>query len=46
MKVKYAVQVLSQLVANALLTMFELKIPKFENSATVIFLKMFDSILT
>jgi hypothetical protein len=31
MKVKYAVQVLSQSVANALLTMFELKIPKFEN---------------
>jgi hypothetical protein len=45
MKVKYAVQVLSQSVANALLTMYELKIPKFENvHATVDYLKMFDSI--
>jgi len=45
MKVKYAVQVLSQSVANALLTMSELKIPNFENvHATVDYLKMFDCI--
>ena len=45
MKVKYAVQVLSQSVANALLTMSELKNDKFENvDATVEYLKTFDSI--
>ena len=45
MKVKYAVQVLSQSVANALLTMSELKQEKFENvEATVEYLTTFDSI--
>jgi hypothetical protein len=45
MKVKLAVQVLSQSVANALLTMSEMKIPKFENvHATVEYLQMFDSL--
>jgi hypothetical protein len=45
MKVKLAVQVLSQSVANALLTMCELKIPNFENvHATVEYLKLFDSL--
>ena len=44
MKVKYAVQVLSQSVANALLTMSELKQEKFENvEATVEYLTTFDS---
>ena len=45
MKVKYAVQVLSQSVANALLTMSELKHEKFQNiDATVEYLKTFDSV--
>ena len=45
MKVKYAVQVLSQSVANALLTMSELKQEKFENvEAPVEYLTTFDSI--
>ena len=45
MKVKYAVQVLSQSVANALLTMSELKHEKFVDvNATVQYLKTFDSI--
>ena len=45
MKVKYAVQVLSQSVANALLTMSELKQERFENvEATVEYLTTFDSI--
>jgi hypothetical protein len=45
MKVKLAVQVLSQSVANALLTMCELKIPTFANvHATVEYLKLFDSL--
>jgi len=45
MKVRYAVQVLSQSVANALLTMSELKIKNFEDvNATVKYLKMFDSV--
>ena len=45
MKVKYAVQVLSQSVANALLTMSELKQEKIENvEATVEYLTTFDSI--
>jgi elongation factor P--beta-lysine ligase len=45
MKVKYAVQVLSKSVANALQTMFDLKVPKFENvHATVEFLNMFDTV--
>ena len=45
MKVKYAVQVLSQSVANALLTMCDLKNPKFVNvHATVEYLKTFDCI--
>lgn len=44
MKVKYAVQVISRSVANALLTMSELKIPEFQNvHATVEYLNMFDS---
>jgi hypothetical protein len=44
MKVKYAVQLLSQSVANALLTMKELKITNFEDvQATVDYVKMFDS---
>ncbi len=45
MKVKFAVQVLSQSVANALLTMFDLKIEQFDNiHATVEYLQMFDSL--
>ncbi len=45
MKVIYATQVISQSVANSLQTMFELKMPKFENvHATVDYLKMFDCI--
>jgi len=45
MKVKYAVQVLSQSVANALLTMSDLKHPEFSNvQPTVDFLKIFDVI--
>lgn len=45
MKVKYAVQVLSQSVANALLAMSELKHPDFVNvGATVQYLKTFDRI--
>ena len=45
MKVKYAVQVISQSVANALLTMYELKVPNFENvHPTVDYLKLFDEI--
>lgn len=45
MKVKLAVQVLSQSVANALLTMSELKIPQFDDvHATVEYLKMFDAL--
>ena len=45
MKVKYAVQVLSQSVANALLAMSELKHPDFVNvQATVDYLKKFDRI--
>ena len=45
MKVKYAVQVLSQSVASALLTMCELKHPDFVNvDATVHYLKTFDRI--
>lgn len=45
MKVKYAVQVLSQSVANALLTLSDLKHPKFVNvQPTVDYLKTFDSI--
>ena len=45
MKVKFAVQVLSQSVANALLTMYEMKVQNFENvHATVDFLKNFDEI--
>ena len=42
MKVKYAVQVLSQSVANALMTMCELKHPDFTNvEPTVKYLKIF-----
>ena len=45
MKVKYAVQVLSQSVANALLTMCELKIEQFDDvQPTVEYLKLFDSL--
>jgi len=45
MKVKYAVQVLSQSVANALLTLSDLKHPDFINvHPTVEFLKTFDVI--
>ena len=45
MKVKYAVQVLSQSVANALMTMCELKHPDFTNvEPTVKYLKIFDRI--
>ena len=45
MKVKYAVQVLSQSVANALKTMNQLGMPNFENiHATVEFLKLFDTL--
>ena len=45
MKVKYAVQVLSQSVANALLAMSELKHPDFVNvQPTVDYLKTFDRI--
>lgn len=45
MKVKYAVQVLSQSVANALSTLAELKHPDFENvEATVEYLRTFDKI--
>lgn len=45
MKVKLAVQVLSKSVANALITMSEMKIEKFENvHATVEYLQTFDSL--
>ena len=45
MKVKYAVQLLSQSVANALVTMSELKHPDFVNvQPTVDYLKTFDRI--
>ncbi len=45
MKLKYAVQVISQSVANALLTMSELNIPEFQSvHATVEYLKTFDSL--
>ena len=45
MKVKFAVQVLSRSVANALLTMCELKIEQFDNvQPTVEYLQMFDSL--
>jgi hypothetical protein len=45
MKVKLAVQVLSQSVAKGLLTMSELKIPSFENvTPTMEYLQMFDAL--
>ena len=45
MKVKLASQVISQSVANALLTMSELKYPNFQNvQPTVDYLQCFDSI--
>jgi hypothetical protein len=45
MKVKYAVQVLSRSVANALLTMSELNAEKFLNvHATVEYLELFDAL--
>lgn len=45
MKVKLAVQVLSQSVANGLLTMSDLKIPSFENvGPTVKYLQILDTL--
>jgi hypothetical protein len=45
MKVKFAAQLISQSVANALLTMNQLKMSKFEQvHATVDYLKLFDSL--
>ena len=45
MKVKYASQVISQSVANSLLTMHDMKIEKFEDvHGTVEYLKCFDEI--
>ena len=45
MKVKLAVQVISQSVANALITMNQLKVPNFEDvHPTVDYLKIFDEI--